>query len=144
MNSHLEVGTRVMTDRHGPGTITNVDKMFDPDDWDNWPYEVMPDNEPECKYWDNGAVVPISEEVTVEDTVEDAVNHPSHYKQGMPEGVEVIDIIEAQEFDFYLANTTKYLLRAQYKGRLVEDLKKAQWYLERKISRLEIERLKNE
>lgn len=65
----------------------------------------------------------------------DAVNHPSHYKSG---GLEAIDVIEAFELGFRLGNTVKYILRAGRKSeaRTVEDLKKARWYLDREIEKL--------
>ena len=65
----------------------------------------------------------------------DAVSHPSHYKSG---GIEVIDIIEAYDLDFALGNVIKYVLRAGRKSKdALEDLEKAQWYLSRYISNLE-------
>lgn len=60
--------------------------------------------------------------------VSNAVSHPPHYSQGMPEGVEVIDIIRAQGADYEHGNIIKYILRWKYKNGL-EDLKKAQQYL---------------
>lgn len=60
------------------------------------------------------------------------VNHPAHYKKGQ---FEVIDMIEdvAQFYkgaDAYSVGCViKYLARAPHKGNLVEDLKKAQWYM---------------
>lgn len=70
-----------------------------------------------------------------DDTLDDPVNHPSHYTQGT---VECIDAIEssmtAQQFLGYLkGNAMKYLWRYQFKGG-VEDLRKARWYLDRLIS----------
>jgi len=67
---------------------------------------------------------------------EDMVNHPPHYKKG---GVEVIDVIEAGIGDqgfvgYLLGNIMKYLLRFPHKGKPVEDLKKARWYLDKLIS----------
>lgn len=59
----------------------------------------------------------------------DPVSRPQHYTQGMPEGVEVIDIIRAQDAGFEHANVIKYILRWKYKNG-VEDLKKAQQYLQ--------------
>lgn len=58
----------------------------------------------------------------------DAVSHPAHYSQGMPEGVEVIDIVRAQKADYLHGNVIKYVLRWKFKNG-VEDLKKAQQYL---------------
>lgn len=66
----------------------------------------------------------------------DNINHPSHYTQG---GIECIDAIKASmtyhEYAGYLkGNCIKYLWRYRNKGRAVEDLKKAQWYLDKLIS----------
>jgi hypothetical protein len=66
------------------------------------------------------------------------VNHPNHYG-GETNTYEVIKIIEALEMDFHLGNTFKYIARAGKKetDRGIQDLKKALWYLERKIQLLE-------
>ena len=65
------------------------------------------------------------------------VNHPLHY--GGAENVyEVIKIIEHYDLGFHLGNTIKYVLRAgKKKDNLIQELKKAKWYLERKIKNLE-------
>ena len=63
----------------------------------------------------------------------DPIN-PPHYKSG---GIEVIDVIEAFELNFRLANVIKYVLRAGRKGDALEDLEKAAWYLDREIDKLE-------
>jgi len=60
----------------------------------------------------------------------DMVNHPPHYKAG---GIETIDFIEAKELGYNLGNVVKYITRADHKGNKLEDLKKAQWYLNRAI-----------
>lgn len=59
------------------------------------------------------------------------VNHPSHYNKGK---IEVIDFIEDQGLSFHLGNVIKYIARAGSKGDKLEDLKKAQWYLDRYIN----------
>lgn len=65
----------------------------------------------------------------------DLVNHPPHYKSG---GVETIDFIEAKQLGFCLGNVVKYISRAGIKSHNpLEDLKKAQWYLNREVQRLE-------
>jgi len=60
----------------------------------------------------------------------DMVNSPSHYNQS---GIECIAAIQAAlgpNFKYYLqGNIMKYLWRFDYKGRPLEDLQKAQWYL---------------
>ena len=63
----------------------------------------------------------------------DNVNHPPHYKIG---GIETIDFIEAKSLNYNLGNVVKYLTRADHKGNKLEDLKKAQWYLNREVSKL--------
>lgn len=58
----------------------------------------------------------------------DPVNHPSHYTQYKR---EVIDLTE--KLSFCVGNACKYILRAPYKGREAEDLRKAQWYVTRSL-----------
>lgn len=66
--------------------------------------------------------------------VTDAVNHPSHY---ISNSMEAIDVIEAFFHDnAYLANVFKYTARAGKKNDYLEDLLKAQWYLQREINRV--------
>ncbi|MCI6736713.1 MAG: DUF3310 domain-containing protein [Intestinibacter sp.] len=64
----------------------------------------------------------------------DNVNHPAHYTDG---NIEVIDYIEDKQLGFHLGNVVKYISRAGKKGDTLEDLKKAQWYLNRYIKKLE-------
>lgn len=64
----------------------------------------------------------------------DTVNHPAHYNAGK---FEVIDVIEDWQLGFHLGNTVKYIARAKHKGSELEDLRKAAWYLNRKIKTLE-------
>jgi len=64
-----------------------------------------------------------------------AVN-PAHYR-AHPSGVECIRITE--HFNFNLGNAIKYVWRAGLKGQALEDLKKARWYLDREIARIESE-----
>jgi hypothetical protein len=64
----------------------------------------------------------------------DPVHHPAHY-QGFSNGAEVIDITE--NLSFNLGNVVKYVARAGRKtDDPIEDLRKAQFYLEREIKRL--------
>ena len=64
--------------------------------------------------------------------MKDNINHPSHYTQG---NIEVIDYIEDKNFEYHLGNVIKYISRAGLKesSSKIEDLKKAQWYLNRYI-----------
>ena len=61
------------------------------------------------------------------------INHPSHYNQG----IEAIDYIESHKMNFNIGNVIKYVTRAKHKGTELQDLKKASWYLQREIDRLE-------
>ena len=66
----------------------------------------------------------------------DNVNHPKHYTSS-PGGVECIAVVEYMTFN--VGNAVKYLWRAGLKGSLIEDLKKARWYVDREIQRREKE-----
>jgi hypothetical protein len=66
-----------------------------------------------------------------EHPLRDAVNHPPHYKAG---GIETIDFIEAKSLNYNLGNVIKYITRADLKGNKLEDLQKAQWYLNREVA----------
>ena len=70
--------------------------------------------------------------------MEEQVNHPSHYQQG----IEPIEVIESWELNFSLGNAIKYILRSPYKGKQIEDLEKARWYIDREINRLKDEMVK--
>jgi len=74
----------------------------------------------------------------------DMVNSPAHYNDF---GIECIDAIEAatgSEFKAYLqGNILKYLWRYKYKGKPLEDLQKAEWYLSRLITVVKNEKVKN-
>jgi predicted MarR family transcription regulator len=58
----------------------------------------------------------------------DVVQKPRHYNVH-PSGVEAVDLCQCLGFN--LGNAVKYLFRCSHKGALIEDLKKARWYLER-------------
>lgn len=73
-----------------------------------------------------------------ENKQEDNVNHPSHYTFGK---IEVMDYIEDKLSDvecegYFVGNIIKYVSRFRKKNG-IEDLKKAQWYLNRLISNME-------
>lgn len=79
----------------------------------------------------NESVIPTSNTVTPTPApAADMVNHPAHYKAG---GIETIDFIEAKKLNYHLGNVVKYITRADLKGDRLENLKKAQWYLQREI-----------
>jgi len=67
---------------------------------------------------------------TYSNKILDMVNSPTHYNQA---GIECIAAIQAAlgpNFKYYLqGNVMKYMWRFDYKGKPLEDLQKAQWYL---------------
>ena len=89
---------------------------------------------PQPKWLGNIATVSKKDEV-------DMVNHPSHYQSET--GLEVIDVIEAFTFDLKgieatdTGNILKYICRWKNKNG-IQDLKKAQWYLNHLIKHLEL------
>ncbi len=62
----------------------------------------------------------------------DLVNHPSHYTSH-PSGIECIQITEHMGFN--LGNAVKYIWRADLKNNAIEDLKKAEFYIKREITK---------
>lgn len=75
----------------------------------------------------------------VKPPLHDSPISPAHY-QRHPSGVECITITE--HFNFNRGNAIKYIWRADEKGSTLENLRKAQWYLNREIERLEKEAVK--
>ena len=66
------------------------------------------------------------------------VDHPSHYG-GKENTYEAIKVIDAWGLGFHLGNVIKYISRAGKKNpkTLIQDLKKASWYLQKYIEKLE-------
>jgi hypothetical protein len=67
--------------------------------------------------------------------MKEQVNHPEHYG-GELNMYETIKVIENWQLDFHLGNALKYISRAGKKEDMLQDLEKAKWYLERKISQI--------
>ena len=68
----------------------------------------------------------------------DSVSNPPHYATSS--GLEAIDVIEAFfDDDFHLGNAFKYIARAGKKDNEIEDLRKAVWYILRRIEKTEEE-----
>lgn len=69
--------------------------------------------------------------------MKEQVNHPEHYG-GSENTYEAIKVIEAWGLGFNLGNVTKYISRAGKKdnNKLIQDLEKASWYLNREIENL--------
>ena len=89
-------------------------------------------NEPEKPSAEHVDLQEVSEKVC------DNVNHPDHYNHGK---IEVIDFIEDKQLGFHLGNAIKYISRAGRKdsAKTIGDLRKAVWYINRQIDRLEKE-----
>ena len=82
-----------------------------------------------------------AEDTDDEKKAEDMVNHPSHYTHG---GVECIDAItsalssyEDSVDSWLVGQVIKYLWRAPLKGKYEEDIKKAQFYLNRLVEKID-------
>lgn len=73
--------------------------------------------------------------MTLPPTADDPIN-PAHYNRS---AIKPIDAIEAWGLGFNLGTVVKYVARAGHKpdSPLIEDLKKALWYLNREITNLE-------
>jgi hypothetical protein len=86
------------------------------------------------EHWKNISTTSSGKQIEMFEPKADPVNHPAHYKVG---GIETIDFIEAKKLGYNLGNVVKYLTRADHKGNKLQDLRKAQWYLEREIWNVE-------
>lgn len=73
-------------------------------------------------------------------TVHDSVNHPQHYTSH-PSGIECIEV--TRHMNFNRGNAIKYIWRCGDKGKPIEDLRKAIWYLNDEIGRLQAEEMRN-
>lgn len=65
----------------------------------------------------------------------DVIDRPSHYLEGRT--IEPLEVIEDWELDFHIGQVVKYCARAGRKGSELQDLKKARFYLDRKIEHAE-------
>jgi hypothetical protein len=77
--------------------------------------------------------------ITTEHKTGDEVNHPTYYNTH-PSGIEAIEVVRHMTFN--VGNAVKYCWRAGLKGTEspTKDLKKAIWYLQDEVARLEKER----
>ena len=92
---------------------------------DTWPEDLVEEWD-ECE--DDSEIKPVSNNV----------NHPSHYNESGIECIEAIRATLGSEFPAYCkGNVMKYMWRYTYKGKPVEDLKKAEWYLKKLIASVE-------
>jgi hypothetical protein len=60
----------------------------------------------------------------------DAVDYPSHYNQGQIQCIDAIASMQGDGFKYYLqGSAVKYIWRHEHKGKPIEDLDKAIWFL---------------
>lgn len=136
----FKIGDKVVSKRLGTGIITDIknDILFPIEvKFQNGNYEFFTETgtyytDGHCPEFNISLVESKQEEPKTE-----MVDHPSHYQSGK---FEVIDVIEEFNLGFNLGNVIKYILRSDKKfegSEMFQDLKKAKWYLEREISKLE-------
>lgn len=73
----------------------------------------------------------------------DPVHRPAHYRRGP---YELMDVLEAWGLhkDGHLLQAAQYIFRCKYKGTEREDLEKAKWYIERRITTIDREKARQE
>lgn len=71
-------------------------------------------------------------------SIGERIDHPEHYQRGGKETIYAIrDALSHEAFCGFIAgNIVKYVARFQYKGG-IEDLQKAQWYIDFLISEIQ-------
>lgn len=128
-----------MTEKNCKNCYWNVHEFIFPAKCSSCSNESCPSNP--YPQWVLNVADPIFDPVLSEETkeaikeLEDVVNHPKHYTKH-PSGVECIQVTEYM--NFCLGNAMKYIWRANDKhDSPLEDLRKAKWYIEREIARLE-------
>ena len=101
-------------------------------DWEDYPNDIEKNYE---------IIFGKTEDTEEKKKTEDMVNHPSHYTHG---GVECIDAItsalssyEDSVDSWLVGQVIKYLWRAPLKGKYDEDIKKAQFYLNRLVEKID-------
>jgi hypothetical protein len=69
------------------------------------------------------------------------INHPKHYNINWKgeQAIETFDYINSWRMGYAQGNIIKYVSRYKYKGKDLQDLKKARWYLEKLINEVENE-----
>jgi hypothetical protein len=71
----------------------------------------------------------------------DLINHPAHYTAGTVEAIDFIEVVIADAPHMVLAylqgQALKYMIRMWLKGNALEDARKAEWYLQRLIAKME-------
>ena len=138
--STLNIGYLTSIDNFQPKEEQSVNQMNDECKCDECFYDYLSEHEEpccDCKYrFDPGTVARLKakdcfKSKEYKDVEVDMVNHPPHYQHG----IEPIVFIESHNLNFNLGSAVKYIARAPYKGKELEDLRKAKWFIEREIKR---------
>ncbi len=88
------------------------------------------------RHADREALSRVAEDESLAAFKRDMVNHPPHYTTGK---IEALDYIEDQRLGFHEGQVITYVSRARYRGSEMEDLRKAEFYLMRRITQLQQE-----
>ena len=93
------------------------------------------------EYKDNDLVETNFNVDSLDDVLEDLVNHPNHYKSDGEGDIECIEAIQAaltpEEFQgFCKGNNIKYTWRANRKQDVRTNIEKAVWYLNKLLEKL--------
>jgi len=126
-----------MTRRLNDATPSDWDRVrkehpaIDKSTIDHQPYIDMAMKEAHAYSHDEAIRTALKDLATKMPSLEDVVNKPKHYNTGNIECIEAIEeSMSSVAFKGYLkGNCMKYLWRYDYKGKQVEDLQKAMWYL---------------
>tara|TARA_R100000315_G_C5144946_1_gene82879 strand:+ start:292 stop:642 length:351 start_codon:yes stop_codon:yes gene_type:complete len=97
-----------------------------PEEWDALNKRI-------ARHYKNKPATPVSD---ARNHVYDDINKPEHYNNGSMECIDAIrGMLSHEEYIGYLrGNSLKYRWRFRYKGRPVEDLRKARWYEDRLLN----------
>lgn len=90
--------------------------------------------------WSEGMLELVEESSGSSDEQPDVINKPPHYNKFSFQPIDIINEVTNYyegSTAFYIGTVLKYLCRAPFKGKLLEDLKKANYYLTRAISDME-------
>ena len=131
IGDHARVTDRACMHFDEVGTVTSIDG-------DDFPFGVEGLGDYAGPVWFRDHELILAEAPEVAHS--DAVNHPAHYG-GEDDPYEAIKVIEAWALGFHLGNTVKYIARAGKKSgqSILQDLRKARWYIDRLIQKLEAE-----
>ena len=117
--------------------MKRLDSKYVYDRTENYGTEVTADAEDFAGCWNPAFAFELENNEWSADKV-DPVNAPVHYNAGSIECIEAIEeSMSADAFRGYLkGNCMKYLWRYSYKGKSLEDVQKAQWYLKKLVGAL--------